>query len=113
LGHATAGKAAEAVQIVDDTRNTVLRSLRSLLANCREQMETARRGVLLVFAGQAGRVGGLADRVCEVVKLSDDQIQPVECENLRKGVFIGIARWGDAGRLIQLLDVPAILRTAV
>lgn len=108
LDRVAAGDMQEARRIIDETRNGVLCSLRMIFAKCRERLDIARRGLLFVFTEEDGAVGGLVDRVSEVVRFSEDQIQPVECSGLGKSALIGVARYGDAGKMVQLLDAPTI-----
>lgn len=108
LGLAGAGKTSDASHVIDETRNTELSSLRQVFAKCREQVEVARRGLLVVFAEDDGAFGGLVDRVFEVVRFPEDQIRPVEHSILGKGILSGVAQWGEAGRMVQLLNVGAI-----
>lgn len=110
LSHATAGRICQARQILDEARNTELCLLRQIFSQCRAQMEIVRRGVLFVFTDEEGAVGGLVDRVSEVVRLSEDQIRPVDCAIVEKGMLDGVAQLGDTGRMVQLLNVPAIAR---
>lgn len=110
LRHATAGRAQQAQRIVDETRNGELSALRQLLARCREQFEVARRGVLVVFSDDDGLFGGLVDRVFEVVRFAGDRIQSVDHALMGDGVVGGVAEWGNAGKMVQLLDVAAIAK---
>ncbi len=110
LSHATAGRMSEARQILDATRNTELRSLRQIFSKCREQLDIVRRGLLFVFTEEDGVLGGLVDRVSEVVRFSEDQLRPVDCACLGKGLLVGVAQWGETGRMVQLLNIPAIAR---
>jgi chemotaxis signal transduction protein len=73
-------------------------------------MKIVKRGVLFVFTEEEGTVGGLIDRVSEVVRLSEDQIRPIECASDGKGMLCGVSQLGDTGRMVQLLDIPAIAR---
>ncbi len=111
IRHATAGRMSEARQIVDETRNTELCSLRQIFSKCRQQIDIVRRGLLFVFTEQDGVFGGLVDRVSDVVKFSEDQIRPVECAALGKGKLVGVAQWGGEGRMVQLLNVAAIVHS--
>ena len=63
------------------------------------------RPVVRVHRGRR-RLGGLVDRVSEVVSFSDDQIRPLECECLATDTVAGVVQWGAAGRMVQLLNVP-------
>jgi purine-binding chemotaxis protein CheW len=108
--HVTAGRLAEARQIIDETRDTELAALRRLFSKCREQIRIVKRGLLFVFVEEDGLVGGIVDRVSEVLTLSDDQIQPAACASLADSTLVGVARWGAAGGMVQLLHVPAITR---
>ena len=110
LGHATSGRMCEARRILDETRDTELCLLRKIFAKCREKVEIVRRGVLFVFTEEGGTVGGLVDRVSEVVRFSEDQVRPVECAGHGKDLLAGVIPWGDTGKMVQLLDVGAILR---
>jgi purine-binding chemotaxis protein CheW len=110
LSHATAGRMSEAKRVIEETRNTELQSMRRLFAKCREQIEIARRGVLFVLAEEDSVFGGLVDRVFEVVTFPDGQIKPVQCAGLAKDTLVGVAQWRDTGRMVQLLNVPAMAR---
>ncbi len=109
LGCVSTGRIGEARRILDETRDTELRSLRQIFSKCRAKMEIVKRGVLFVFTEQEGAVGGLVDRVVEVARFSEDQVRPVECATLGRSMLAGVAQWGDAGRMVQLLDVPAVV----
>ncbi len=110
LGHVAAGEVAEARRVIDETRETELRALRVIFSKCREQIENSRRGLLFVFTTEGGTVGGLVDRVSEVARFSDDQIHPASDVDVGKELLLGLAEYGDAGKMIQLLDVEAIAR---
>jgi purine-binding chemotaxis protein CheW len=108
LAHATAGRIDEARQILTETRNTELSSLRQTFAKCREQIGIVRRGLLFVLAHDDGVFGGLVDRVSEVVKFTDDQIRPVDDAYCGNGMLAGVAQRGDTGKMVQLLNVSAL-----
>ena len=110
LSHATAGRSSEARQIIDETRDTELRALRQLFSKCREQIEIVRRGLLLVLTAEDGLFGGLVDRVAEVVNFSQDAIRPIEWTNREQDLLVGVVQWGEAGRMVQLLNVAALGR---
>ena len=109
LSHVTDGRVAQAGQIIDETRNTELSALRVIFSKCREQIQLVRRGLLLVFAEEHGMVGGIVDRVSEVATLSDDEIRPVPGTHLANCVLTGLAQRSDTSRMIQLLDVSAVV----
>ena len=88
-----AAKPDKARQLVEDTRNTVLASLRKVFDKCREQIEIARRGLLFVLIVDGDVFGALVDRVAEVVQFSDEEIHRLEDTKMAKGLLYGVAKW--------------------
>ena len=61
------GDVDAAKEIVEQTRDTDLSSLRRIFSKCRAQLETARSGLLFVLRAEDSIFGALVDRVAEVV----------------------------------------------
>lgn len=110
LGELTSGDAAAAKKIIEDTRNTELMSLRRIFAKCREQLPVARSGLMFVLAAEDETFGALVDRVAEVVSFSEDDLRPIDRTGLGEDLLAGVANWGGEGKMVLLLDVPAIAR---
>jgi purine-binding chemotaxis protein CheW len=108
--HLAAGREMEARQLVENSRNTTLASLRNLFSKCCEQIEVVRRGLLFVLVVEDDMFGVLVDRVSEAVRFSDKEMHDMEHDMLGKGLLCGVTEWGDKGAMVQLLNVSAIAR---
>jgi purine-binding chemotaxis protein CheW len=105
-----AGDAAGAKKIVEDTRSTELASLRRVFAKCRDQLKIARSGLLFVLTVEGSVFGALVDRVSEVVSFSEDDFRSVGNSGFGGDFVAGVASWGGKGKMVLLLDIPAIAR---
>ncbi len=105
-----AGDAAAAKKIVADTRNTDLSSLRRIFSKCRDQIKISRSGLLFVLTAEDSVFGALVDRVAEVVSFSEDDLRSVDRGGFGGELVAGVATWGSEGKMVLLLDIPAIAR---
>lgn len=105
-----AGDIDAAKKIIEETRDTDLSSLRRIFSKCREQLETARCGLLFVLQAEDAVFGALVDRVAEVVSFSEDQIRSIDNTGYGKDLIAGVAQWGETGKTVLLLNVAEIAR---
>jgi chemotaxis signal transduction protein len=104
------GKIAEALNLINDRRETVLKALIDLLDKAVEQVTESTRRILIVLSGRSGPLGVAVDAISTVVSIAESSIQPPDSlPGIRNFEgLIGFTVTANSAKRIQLLDPLAI-----
>ncbi len=102
------GKAEEAQELIDRTRDTELKAMIELFGRCRDLFRELRKGLLVIVEHEDNVFGALVDSVDEVTTFRSEDIDDIPAMTTGPALVAGVAKAAEGGRMIQLLDIGAI-----
>lgn len=86
----------------------MLRKLIELFGEARDLVRTTSREILITLRGDAPHVGVSVDAIHRVGAIATASIEPIPGGRSSQGAVTHVARTGDEGDVIMLLDAPFI-----
>jgi len=106
------GEAAEALELINATRDTTLGAMIKLFQRTRELIQRMRNSLVIILESGQARLGIVVDGVQIVQRIDPESIRPIPDGVDQSGLVIGTSPQGDEtdGHLILMLDAARLFR---